>query len=121
MGRLKPGVTVEQANASMLAVARRLATTYPESSTGWSISVEPFRDNFLSDSTKNSLWMLLGAVAFLLVIACANVANLLLARGTTRQREVAVARRLAPSRSTPRRLGASPPLRSCSLRSASTG
>ncbi len=98
MGRLKPGVTMAQANANMEAVTKQIAAVYPKSNTGWSASVEPLQHNFLPRETRSSLWLLLGAVGFVLLIACVNVANLMLARGSARQRELAVRASIGASR-----------------------
>lgn len=98
MGRLKPGVTLQQAQADMDAVTSHIAAAYPSSNKGWGASVELLQNDFLPRERIRNLWLLLGAVGFVLVIACVNIANLLLAKGAARQREVAIRSAVGASR-----------------------
>lgn len=88
--RLKPGVPIEQARAEMDGIGGRIAADHPDSNKGWGVSVIRYADVFVGRQLKQSLYVLLTAVGMLMLIACANLANLTLARGTSREREVAV-------------------------------
>ena len=97
VGRLKPGVTVEAAQADMDVITTRLAEEYPGPNQGWSSTMAPLHDVVVGD-VGAALFVLLGATGMILLIACANVANLQLSRAETRQREVAVRSALGADR-----------------------
>ena len=89
IGRLKPGVTIDQAQSDLRGIAAVLEKQYPASNTGWSADVQTLRDYQVAN-IRPVLLIMMASVAFVLLIACANVANLLLARATARSKELAV-------------------------------
>jgi putative ABC transport system permease protein len=90
IGKLKAGVTLEQARAEMDTIGKRIAEQYPDSNKDWSVSVQPLTQVMVGPELRTAVIALFGATALVLLIGCANLANLALARGVARRREVAV-------------------------------
>ncbi len=98
IGRLRPGVGLEAARADLNAIARRLADLYPKDDKGMGVVVETSRSWVAGETTRRALWVLMGSVGFLLLIACVNLANLFLAKATGKARERALRAALGASR-----------------------
>jgi len=99
IGRLKPGTTMAQAHAEFSAIAAQLATQFPASNRGWTVVFRSFYEWLVPEQSRQSLLVMAGAVALVLLIACGNVASLLLARGSERQREISIRAALGAARS----------------------
>jgi predicted permease len=98
-GRLKPGVSIDEAQIQMAGIAQRLATEYPETNEGISTGLKPYTEEYMPPQITAVLYVMLVAVFGVLLIACANVSNLLLARSTVRAKEIAIRSAMGASRS----------------------
>ncbi|HJW37869.1 MAG TPA: ABC transporter permease [Candidatus Udaeobacter sp.] len=101
LARLRPGVSLKQADTELKAIAHQLEQEYPDFRRGWTVKVIPLRQDLLGDlegRVRNALFVLMAGVGFLLLICCANVANLQLARGIARERELMLRRALGAGR-----------------------
>src|SRR5688572_3082325 len=99
IGRVADGVSIDQARTQLETIAARFGQQFPESNKGWSVMVDSFYDWLVPDTPRRSLMVLMGAVALVLLIACVNVANLLLARAAGRQRELSIRAAMGATRS----------------------
>ena len=98
VAKLKPGVTLEQARANLDSIGARIAQDFPDSNMGWGVAVDPLAEMIVGQDLKRSLYVLLSAVGMVLLIGCANLANLMLARGAARDREVSIRAALGAGR-----------------------
>ena len=115
VARLRPGVSLDAANADVSAISRRIAVEYKATSEGITASAKPIIDTQIGPQPRRLLWTMLGTVFFVLLIACANVANLLLDRAAHRTREVGIRTALGASRMTELHARVWPKPRACSI------
>lgn len=98
LAKLKRGVSLDQARAQMDSIGARIARDYPDPNKGWGVAIDPLSETIVGNQLRRSLYVLLAAVGMVLLIGCVNLANLALARGTVREREVAIRSSLGASR-----------------------